>query len=194
MQELKNYNKEKLIINLVWANIFGVLILLPIVLLYGIPYYLLWHSKIDFNNLFGGLGLKEISFSGLYIFGILLFGIIAHELIHGITWSLFTRNGFKSIKFGVLWKMLTPYCHCKEPLRVRQYIIGAVAPAIFLGFVPAVLAIFIGNFGLLVFGIVFTMAAAGDFLIINLLRNENKDDFVQDHPSEAGCYIYRKSG
>lgn len=194
MQELKNYNKEKLIINLVWANIFGVLILLPIVLLYGIPYYLLWHSKIDFNNLFDGLGLKEISFSGLYIFGILLFGIIAHELIHGITWSLFTRNGFKSIKFGVLWKMLTPYCHCKEPLRVRQYIIGAVAPAIFLGFVPAVLAIFTGNFGLLVFGIVFTMAAAGDFLIINLLRNENKDDFVQDHPSEAGCYIYRKSG
>lgn len=194
MQELKNYNKEKLIINLVWANIFGVLILLPIVLLYGIPYYLLWHSKIDFNNLFDGLGLKEISFSGLYIFGILLFGIIAHELIHGITWSLFTRNGFKSIKFGVLWKMLTPYCHCKEPLRVRQYIIGAITPAIFLGFVPAVLAIFIGNFGLLVFGIVFTMAAAGDFLIINLLRNENKDDFVQDHPSEAGCYIYRKSG
>ena len=32
----------------------------------------------------------------------------------------------------------------------------------------------------------------GDFLIINLLRKENKDDFVEDHPSEAGCYIYRK--
>jgi len=36
------------------------------------------------------------------------------------------------------------------------------------------------------------VVAAGDFLIINLLRKENKDDFVEDHPSEAGCYIYRK--
>jgi hypothetical protein len=39
----------------------------------------------------------------------------------------------------------------------------------------------------------FTMAAAGDFMIINLIRKENKIDFVQDHPSEAGCYIYRKT-
>jgi hypothetical protein len=36
------------------------------------------------------------------------------------------------------------------------------------------------------------MAALGDFLIINLLRKENKSDLVQDHPSEAGCYLYRK--
>lgn len=194
MQELENYTKEKLTVNLVWANLFGVLILLPIVLLYGIPYYLLWHAKIDFNHLFDGLVPKEIPFGGLYVLGILIIGIIVHELIHGITWSLFTKNGFKSIKFGVLWKMLTPYCHCKEPLKVRHYIFGAITPAFFLGLVPAVLAIFTGNFGLLVFGIVFTMAAAGDFLIINLVRKENMDDFVEDHPTEAGCFIYRKSG
>jgi hypothetical protein len=69
---------------------------------------------------------------------------------------------------------------------------GAIAPAIILGFIPSVVAIIIGNFGLLIFGLVFTVVAAGDFLIINLLRKENKDDFVEDHPSEAGCYIYRK--
>jgi catechol 2,3-dioxygenase-like lactoylglutathione lyase family enzyme len=38
----------------------------------------------------------------------------------------------------------------------------------------------------------FTMAAGGDFLIINLIRKEKSSALVQDHPTEAGCYIYRK--
>ncbi|MGQ0828185.1 MAG: DUF3267 domain-containing protein [Bacteroidota bacterium] len=119
-------------------------------------------------------------------------GIVLHELIHGIVWSRFTKDGFRSIKFGVLWKMLTPYCHCKEPLKVSQYITGVIMPAIILGVVPAIISIVIGNIGLLVFGIFFTMVAVGDFLIINLLRKENKDSLVLDHPSEAGFFIYRK--
>lgn len=119
-------------------------------------------------------------------------GIVLHELIHGITWAKFAKEGFKSIKFGVLWKMLTPYCHCKEALNVKQYIIGALTPAIVMGIVPSIIAIIIGDFGLLIFGMFFTMAAAGDFLIINLIRKENSSDLVQDHPSEVGCYIYRK--
>ena len=132
------------------------------------------------------------SFGFLKLTLFLILGIIIHELIHGVTWARYTDNGFKSIKFGVLWKMLTPYCHCKEPLRVNHYVMGAIAPAIILGFIPSVISIIIGNFGLLIFGLLFTVVAAGDFLIINLLRKENKDDFVEDHPSEAGCYIYRK--
>jgi len=88
--------------------------------------------------------------------------------------------------------MLTPYCHSKEPLKVRHYIFGAITPAIFLGIIPAVIAILTENIGLLIFGIIFTMAASGDFLVINLLRKENRDSLVQDHPSEVGFYIYRK--
>jgi len=186
----KDYQKEKLTINLYWANIFSFLILVPIVLIFGLPYYLLWIDDIDS---FGKLWLDSISIFGfLKIFLVILLGIIIHELIHGITWSIYADNGFKSIKFGVLWKMMTPYCHCKEPLTVKHYIMGAITPAIILGLIPSVAAIIIGNFGLLIFGLFFTVAAAGDFLIINLLRKENKDDFVEDHPSEAGCYIYRK--
>jgi hypothetical protein len=83
--------------------------------------------------------------------------------------------------------MLTPYCHCKEPLKVKYYILGAITPAIILGFIPSILAILIGNIGLLIFGILFTMAA------INLIRKENMNELVQDHPSEAGCYSYRKT-
>ena len=193
MHDLGNYKKEKLTIDLVWANLFALLILIPIVLVFGVPYYLIWNPTFDIKNLLDGIGPQGVGLVFAMIFGIFMLGIVVHELIHGITWALFTKNGFKSIKFGVLWKMLTPYCHCKEPLTVRQYIIGAITPAIFLGFIPSIIAIIVGNLGMLIFGMFFTMAAAGDFLIINLIRKEDKDDFVQDHPSEAGCFIYRKS-
>ena len=190
MKLSKDYLKEKITINLFWANIFSFLILVPIALIFGLPYYLLWIDDID---AFFSLWKDKISSIGLLgFFLVTIFGVIIHELIHGVTWARYTDNGFKSIKFGVLWKMLTPYCHCKELLRVKHYAMGAIAPAIILGFIPSVVAIIIGNFGLLIFGLVFTVVAAGEFLIINLLRKENKDYFVEDHPSEAGCYIYRK--
>lgn len=88
--------------------------------------------------------------------------------------------------------MLTPYCHCREALKVKHYIFGALLPAILLGILPATLAILTGYLPLLLAGIFFSMAAGGDVMIVRLLRHEQKDDLVLDHPSEAGCEIYRK--
>jgi hypothetical protein len=79
-----------------------------------------------------------------FIVLIALTGIILHELIHGITWAKYTKDGFKSIRFGVLWKFLTPYCHCKEPLLVKHYIIGDYA-SYCLGAFPALLSFITGN-------------------------------------------------
>lgn len=192
--EFDGFKKELLIIDLVKANVFAMLSIFPIVLLYGIPYYLVWSKNF---NLISIREMIRTSYTGVFsstffIFLILILGIVVHELIHGITWTMFAKNGHKSIKYGVLWKMVTPYCHCKEPLLVKHYIIGAITPAIILGLLPAIYAIFTGNIGFLVFGIFFTMAALGDFMIINLLIKENMNSFVLDHPSEAGCFIYRK--
>ncbi len=188
MHESQQYEKEQLTIDLVWANKVGLFILIPIVIVFGVPFYWVWKSQLSFKSVFGEVGVLD----SIYIFGVLIAGIALHELIHGFTWAIFAKRGFKSIKFGVLWKMLTPYCHCKEPLKVKEYIIGAIAPAILLGIFPAVFAIFNGNVGMLVFGMFFTMAACGDFLIIDLIRKEDPNDLVEDHPTEAGCYIYRK--
>ncbi len=193
-KELEGYSKELRIINLVKANIFAIFAIFPIVLIYGIPYYLVWSKNFTFvsfrevirHNYIGVFG------STISILLIMVFGIIIHELIHGITWARYTKNGYKSIKYGVLWKMLTPYCHCKEPLLVKQYIIGAITPGIILGLFPAIYSILTGNIGFLIFGIMFTIAALGDLLIINLLRKENMNSFVLDHPSEAGCFIFIK--
>jgi hypothetical protein len=193
-KELEAYNKELRTINIVQANLIAMFAFFPIILIYGIPYYLLW------TNQFNLVSFREIirnNYLGVYgstasLFLIVIFGIVLHEMIHGITWARFAKNGHISIKYGVLWKMLTPYCHCKEPLKVKHYILGAITPAIILGLFPVIYSFFTGNIGVLIFGVFFTVAALGDFMIINLLRKENMNSYVLDHPSEAGCYIFTK--
>lgn len=193
MDALENYKQERLTINLVWANVFAILIIIPVVLIFGFPYYFIWKPEINLTEILDSLGPQGVFIRFFFFTAIVIIGIIAHELIHGITWARYTEKGFKSIKFGVMWKMLTPYCHCKEPLKVGQYIAGAIAPAILLGILPSIVGVIAGHLGMLVFGIFFTISAGGDFLMINLIRKENKNDYVQDHPSEIGCYIYRKA-
>ncbi len=193
---LEYYKKELLTFDLAKLNLYGFIASIPITLIYVIPFYLIWSQEFSIEGL-KKMGLKkelveyafEYSFSIVFI---MLLGVVIHELIHGITFSFFTKTGFKAIKFGVLWKMLTPYCHCTEPLFVKHYRIGGIMPAVVLGFLPFIYSLLFGNIFCLIFAIFFTMAAIGDFYIIYLLRNENKNSMVLDHPSEVGCFIYRE--
>ena len=189
MENEEKYKKEKVTIDVYWANIFAVLLFIPTVLIFGVSYYLIWKNEILFQ--IKDFFLRHQIWSALIIFLALILGAIAHELIHGMVWAKFTKNGFKSIKFGIMWKMITPYCHSKEPLKVKHYTLGAIMPAIILGLIPAILAIIVGNIALLVFGIFFIITASGDFLVIYALRNEKKDTLIEDHPSEVGFYVYR---
>ena len=183
---LENYNQEKKTIDLMKANLVALKYFAFFALIFGLPYYLIW-----------GINLSELK-SGNIIFRAfipliaLFLGIIIHELIHGVFFAKYAERGFKSIKFGILWKTLTPYCHCKEPLKIKEYIVALLAPLIILGILPAIIGLSIGNIALLIFGIFFSGAAAGDIMIYQLIKKENPEDYVQDHPSEAGYFIFRK--
>ncbi len=189
------YEKVERTIDIMKANYVGMLFSIPFVLLLALAYYLFWPGKFTLSHVMNKLesltwwqGLSSI----FNIFWIAVAGIILHELIHGFTWAFFAKRGFNSIKFGILWKYLTPYCHCTEPLSVRAYLTGAITPALFLGIIPSIFAVISGNTPLLIFGFFFTVAAIGDFMILHLLWKEESTDFVIDHPSEAGCFVYRK--
>lgn len=194
MSKIDGYKKELLTFDLMKANLYAIFSIIPILILYGVPFVLLWRnsfSKVALKNFIDEFTLG-IWGNFVSILLVMTIGIIVHELIHGITWAMYAKNGFKSIKFGVLWKALTPYCHCSEPLKVKHYITGGIMPAIILGFLPFVYSLFTGNALWLFFGIFFTMSAVGDFLIVNLVRKENMNSLVLDHPSEVGCYVFRK--
>jgi hypothetical protein len=189
IENQEKYVKEKKNINMRWANCFAILVLILAVVVFGVPYYLIWGSG---GALTDPLMLTQnIVITTISIIVMFLVGIVIHELIHGLTFAIFAKNGFKSIKFGVLWKMLTPYCHCSEPLKRNHYIVGLMMPTLLLGIIPAILSIIIGSTILLIFGILLISGGAGDLLLILSLRKEQKDILVEDDPSAVGYFVYK---
>lgn len=182
MENFEDYEKELKTINIHTASRISLVITIAAAILFGIPFYFIWRPEFSFS--------LQQSFLFLLLF---VAGIVIHELIHGFFFGLFAKKGFKSIRFGVMWKMLTPYCHCKEPLKIKHYFLGALMPALLLGIIPAVISLFNGSGLMLLFGIIYTGAAAGDFMIVWILRKEHPETYVQDHSSEVGCFVYRKS-
>lgn len=150
----------------------------PMVVIHGI-------SLSAFKEL--TFGTATIDFVKLFI--AITMGVFIHELLHALGWVFFTNHGYKSIRFGVKWQYLTPYCHCKEPLKRNQFYIGAALPLLVLGVMPVVVACFTGSFKLWFFGFFFTVAAGGDIVAMWMLRNVRKEQRVQDHPSEMGFVI-----
>ena len=167
MNDFENFIKEKKTIDLVKANIYSILGIIPVAVLYFLPFYFIWEERFTLHYLRENLKTIDLNSNSMTIAFLavttMIIGIILHEIIHGLTWAIFTKNRFKSMM-----------------------------PSIILGLLPSILAIILGNIILLTFGGFFTIAAFGDFMIINLIKNENKNSYVLDHPSEAGCFIFRE--
>lgn len=182
MPLVEGYVAEKRTVSLLLANIFSI-ILLAVLLLAGFAaMHLLWPS-VNFD-----FGSSEM----LLLLVVFIVGIVVHELIHGITWILATHKGFSHLSFGVI--KMSPYCHIDVPMPKRQYVAGALMPLLLLGVLPTLVALAIGNFFWLLVGIIFITAAAGDIMIVWAIRKEPATVLVYDHPSEAGCYVYRREG
>ncbi len=183
--EAQGYRKTMLTVSIVWANVFAVILLIAVAAI-GITLYFLKQGEI-----FGRLTILQT----VILFLVFLALIVLHELIHGIGWSLSTKNGFKDIEFGVMLDSLTPYCTCSQPLGKGQYILGAVLPLVTLGILPMIAGILIGSFYTLMIGVMMTASAAGDILIIlKILRYKSKakDVVYIDHPTEAGGVIFER--
>jgi hypothetical protein len=190
--------KEEITISAIKANIYSIAFVVPILLLLGLPYYALWSNEVqsgireitgEEGSLDFWLVVYQASRLSISSLAFILIGIVIHELVHGITWAIFCKSGWMSIKFGIIWKALTPYAHCKEPLRVGAYRLGTVMPAIVVGLIPALFGIFTGNVAVFLYGLFFTWSAGGDFIMLWLTRNLKKEQWVQDHPDTIGCYV-----
>ena len=121
--------------------------------------------------------------------------IVAHELIHGLTWSFFAPRGFADIEFGIMRDSLTPYCTCRTPLRKGAYVLGALMPLIVLGLLPIAIALIGGFLPLLYLGICMTASAMGDVMIVAKVlgyKAASDDVLLFDHPTEAGSVIFER--
>jgi len=171
-------NKRDLSISMARANILVIFISIPVAIL----------QFATFRRVHGAEKL-ETTWSFMLLIAVVLLGVVVHELIHGITWVIFGRKPFSAIKFGVQWKTLTPYAHLKEPVEVNAYRMGAFMPGFILGILTYILSIVLGDGNLFWFSLVHTCAAGGDWLILWLIRNVKAGMQVEDHPTNAGCYV-----
>ena len=128
-----------------------------------------------------------------YFFPMFAVGIVLHELIHGFAWMFAGKLSFKQMKFGFQVKTITPYAHCTVAIKKSAYVFGTVMPAIVLGIIPFFVSLVNGNGWIFLFSVLFTFAAVGDFLIIWLIRSVPWNALVEDHPENAGCYVYTDS-
>ena len=119
-------------------------------------------------------------------------GVLVHEVLHGIAWRL-AGAAPGSVRLGFQVQTLTPYAHSSAPMTARAYRIGAATPGVLLGIVPAVVGLVLGAGAVFWFGLLFTLAAGGDTLILWLLRGVPGSRLVEDHPSKPGCLVLPKS-
>ena len=115
-------NKRDLSISMARANIVVLFISIPVAIL-----------QFAIFSLVHGAEKLETTWNFVLLIAVVLLGVVAHELIHGITWAIFGNKPFSAIKFGFQGKTFTPYAHLKEPVEVHAYRIGAFMPGFILG-------------------------------------------------------------
>lgn len=195
--EAAGYVRRDLTIGIVKANILAIAYTLPVIIVFGIAFFLAQPGgQVSFS-----LGASSDADSLAAILSPLVslvaffiaFAILAvvHELIHGLFWGIFAPSHFKAVEFGFIKKYLTPYCTCSEALSKMQYLIGALMPTIVLGIIPCLVAIATGSLPLFIMGALMTLSGGGDVaIVVGLLRHRAPSAIYMDHPYECGLVAF----
>ncbi len=179
----QGYTRHDLVIDIGKANVFAIILLVPLFVIGYVLYYKVNH------------GFDITRFNVLFFLITYLVLIVVHELIHGLSWSIFTPHHFKDIEFGLMKPSMNPYCTCLVPLKKGQHIFGTIMPLILLGIIPMIAGIITGNHWMMLMGILMSDSAAGDILIIRKIlsyKSHAQDIVYMDHPTEAGGVVFEK--
>jgi len=182
--EEKGYTRTDVTVSIIYANMMALILSIPFILVFGVLFFLRGSFSLEFS-----------AGKSLVFFLVFIAFIPIHELIHGLTWGLLSPNKFKTIEFGFMKELLTPYCTCAEPMGKFGYMLGAFMPCFILGIIPCTYSVFTGSFFWLIMGILMIMSAGGDLTVILKMikyKSESKDLFVMDHPSECGFIVFER--
>lgn len=178
------------------VHIVGIMISIPIILIFISVMCLKWDEVFKHN-------LEEIKES-LLVFDnkkantilillvpnlILVIAIVIHEFIHGVFMAFFSKNNWRSVRFGFIKKQLMPFANCLEPLTSKQMLVVSLAPFFILGLLPSVYGILFGDLFYLFIGFSMTLGAIGDFIYAYLILKTGLNYMILDHQSKVGFTI-----
>lgn len=187
----EGYRQTELVASSGKANIVGPLLGLALTVPFILIFFLFRGEK-----LVAGPDMDTLWRDYLLLIAAFLLAIPVHELIHGLTFCVFTEGKLKSLAFGFNRQALAPYCNCSEALTKGQYLTGLLMPCLLLGIIPCIIAVILHSGYLLMFGAVMNMSAGGDLLIAQLLlrhKPQNETLYI-DHPTKIGLSCFEKEG
>lgn len=187
--EQEGYHARTITISVAKANELALTLTVPPVIALLVVFFLLHPLNLDDLSIGTMFGMTAAVFVAFFVL------IFAHEGIHGLVWGICAPDHFKSISFGVIWAMLTPYCTCSQPLSRAAYFVGVLAPTIVLGVVPCIIALFTGSYFLMAIGCLMIIGGGGDIAVIRQLIKAHMSGphaLCLDHPYECGSVVFEK--
>lgn len=163
------------------ANVMAA-VLLPVLVVVCIgPFWAIW-------------GWDAVADAGAAVFltwliiPVLLLAIAVHEALHAVGFLLggAERN---ALHFGIDRSTLSPFAGCRVPVSARAYRFAVLLPGLLLGVVPWAWGMATGAGWPVVFGTVMIIAAAGDGMILWIIRALPGRCRVLDHPTRVGCQV-----
>ena len=79
--EIRTDIKKEVTMDTLEANVKTIRLIVPVLLIFGIPYYFLWREQFSLSL------LSHIASKTFLILIFIVGGAVLHELIHGLFWS-----------------------------------------------------------------------------------------------------------
>lgn len=169
-----------------WANWVGVLLIPAVGVLLGLPFYWVWGQNLWLEL------IRLLQETSLWVMlGVLLVSVVVHEGLHALGFVWVGGVARTAVSFGIFWRTLTPFAHCRAPMTMNAYRLAVALPGLLLGVVPAGLGLLLGLVPLLLFGCWMVVAASGDVAVLWATRHVAGSALVRDHPTRAGCWVLK---
>ena len=158
----------------VWFLLSAVLAFVPYVWVNGMP---------------AGLPAGAFAAGALLLVVAYVVSVPVHEALHALGMAAFAGVAWQDISFGLRLRDGIAYVHTAASMSVRAYRGVLGLPGLVLGVVPAAVGAAFGQGWVAVYGFLMLASAAGDVVMLWLMRRLPADALVRDHPTQVGCQV-----
>jgi hypothetical protein len=166
------------------ANLIALTMMPGLAAILMLPYWRIW-GGVSFSN-----GASQL-LRPIILIPVVAVSVVVHEALHALGFVRFGCVEWRAIRFGFHWKALAPYAHCDQPVSALAYRKSIVLPVLTLGIVPCGLGLIFGTGGLYVYGVLMSVAAIGDLVLLWVIRRVPSHAYILDHPDRPGCFVLR---
>lgn len=138
------------------------------------------------GNASGTLTLLEFL---TYVFVSIVY-IVIHEVLHGVSFVLFSKHKWSSIKFGLLLSQGLAYCISIVPVSIRRARSSLMMPLYVVCIPLYVIALVTTNLPMAIFAVILASGSIGDVYYLWKLRTATTNQYmIEELPTKSGYQI-----